>query len=197
MLYGNLCQWWDTSWCITRKDAGNHLKQLDSSEDFLYLGAFSFIFCFSSSGLFTVSSISDFLFYSILLLFSQVKCINYLSIFSFQSFPFHILLSKVPTSQQGFKTRCSPRGVSIGCTHYKIIYSFPSRVGDGRKANRGGRPLEYYLKAQMVNSGRQQAQSDYSVYQLWSLFCYVWRELEARLDFFVLYLLLLFISLPL
>lgn len=148
-----------------KKKAGHHLKQLDSSEGFLYLAAFSINFCFSSSGLFTVSSISDFLFYSILL-FSQVKYINYLSIFSFQSLPLHILLSKVPTSQQGFKTRCSPRGVNIGCTHYKIIYSLPSRVGDGRKANRGGRPREYYLKAQMVNSGRQQAQSDYSVYQL-------------------------------
>lgn len=115
-----------------------------------------------------------FLFYSILL-FSQVKCINYSSIFSFQSFSLHILPSKVPISQQGFKTRCSQRGDNMGCTQRKtIVYSSSFLSWVRRKANRGGSPLQYYLRAQTVDLERQ---PDHCVYQLWSLFCYfVWRE---------------------
>lgn len=85
-------------------------------------------FFFPPQQLFTVRSMLVFLFYSILL-FSQVRYINYSSISSFQSFSLHILPSKVPISQQGFKTRCSPRRDNMGCTHCKtIVYSFPSRV---------------------------------------------------------------------
>lgn len=70
---------------------------------------------FSPEQVFTVSGCSVFLLYSILL-FSQVGYINYLSIFRFQSFSLHILLSKVPTSQRGLRTGRSPLGSNMGCT---------------------------------------------------------------------------------
>lgn len=140
-----------------------------------------------------------FLFYSILL-FSQVKYINYSSIFSFQSFSLHILPSKVPISQQGFKTRCSPQGDNMGCTHRKtIVCSFPSSVWARSKANWGGSPLQYYLRAQTLDSERQSgtARSRCLSTMIIVLLLCVEGTREARVELFVLWLLLLFISLPL
>ena len=55
--------------------------------------------------------------YSIPLLSPKSKSINYSSLFAFQSFLLHFLLSKEPISRWGFKPGLSPRGGNMWCTH--------------------------------------------------------------------------------
>lgn len=108
---------------------------------------------FSATAFYCERYVSVSLLFYRLLLFSQVKYINYSSIFCFQSLSLHILPSKVHISQQGFKTRCSPRGDNMRCTHCKtIVYSPSSRLSAKSKAYREGIPLQKkHLRSQMLS----------------------------------------------
>ncbi len=66
-----------------------------------------------SSFLLFYCSMLVFLFYSILL-FSQVKCINYLSIFSFQSFSLHILSQQSAYQPTGLQNKVLSMGRQYG-----------------------------------------------------------------------------------
>lgn len=88
----------------------------------------------------------------------------------------------------------------MGCTHCKtIVYSLPSRVSVRNKANREGSPLQYYLRAQTVDSERQSGtvRSLCLSTLITVLLLCVEETREAKVGLFVLWLLLLFISLPL
>lgn len=129
------------------KRVGNHLQLLDSSEGTLATLSSPWRFLlyfllplFPAEQLFTVSGMLVFLFYSILL-FSQVKYINYSSIFSFQSFHCTFFPAKCLSAN-----RASKQGALQGETLWDVLTVKTSPILSLQefrsKANRGGSPLQ-------------------------------------------------------